>query len=107
MQQADAVLTVSDTDREMFAKLVPRNKITTVQTGVDVDYFRPAPGKEQANMMVFTGSMDWMPNEDGILYFVAEILPLIRREIPEARLLVVGRSPSGRGEGACGAGFVD
>jgi polysaccharide biosynthesis protein PslH len=96
LQQADAVLTVSDTDREMFAKLVPRNKITTVQTGVDVDYFRPAPGKEQANMMVFTGSMDWMPNEDGILYFVAEILPLIRREIPDARLLVVGRSPSGR-----------
>jgi polysaccharide biosynthesis protein PslH len=96
LEQADAVLTVSDMDRDIFAKLVPRNKITTVQTGVDVDYFRPAPGKEQSNMMVFTGSMDWMPNEDGIQYFVAEILPHIRREIPDAQLLVVGRSPSAR-----------
>ncbi len=96
LEQADAVLTVSDTDRETFAKLVPRNKITTVQTGVDVEYFRPVPGKEQPDVMVFTGSMDWMPNEDGILYFVAEVLPLIRREISSAQLVIVGRSPSTR-----------
>ena len=96
LQQADAVLTVSDTDRETFAKIVSRNKITTVQTGVDVEYFRPAPGKEKSNVMVFTGSMDWMPNEDGILYFVAEILPLIRREISGAKLVIVGRSPSAK-----------
>ena len=96
LEQADAVLTVSDTDRETFAKFVPRDKITTVQTGVDVEYFRPAPGKEKPNVMVFTGSMDWMPNEDGILYFVAEILPHIRREISDAQLVIVGRSPSAR-----------
>ena len=96
LEQADAVLTVSDTDRETFAKIVPRSKITTVQTGVDVEYFRPAPDKEKPDVMVFTGSMDWMPNEDGILYFVAEVLPLIRREISGAQLVIVGRSPSAR-----------
>jgi len=96
LQQADAVLTVSDTDRETFAKLVPREKITTVQTGVDIEYFHPSAGKEKPNVMVFTGSMDWMPNEDGILYFVAEVLPLIRREIADAQLIIVGRSPSAK-----------
>jgi sugar transferase (PEP-CTERM/EpsH1 system associated) len=96
LRQADAVLTVSDTDREFFAKYVPREKITTVQTGVDVDYFRPAAAAVQPNVLVFTGSMDWMPNEDGILFFVDEILPRIRREIPAAEFWVVGRSPTAR-----------
>jgi sugar transferase (PEP-CTERM/EpsH1 system associated) len=96
LELADAVLTVSDTDREMFAKCVSREKITTVQTGVDVDYFRPAATAIQPNVMVFTGSMDWMPNEDGILFFVEDILPLVRREIPAAEFWVVGRSPSAR-----------
>jgi len=42
---------------------------------------------------VFTGSMDWMPNEDGILYFVDAILPLIRKQRPKVKLWIVGRRP--------------
>ena len=44
--------------------------------------------------MVFTGSMDWLPNEDGMLYFVRDVLPLIRREEPDATLSIVGRAPT-------------
>lgn len=43
--------------------------------------------------LVFTGSMDWLPNEDAIQYFTKEILPLIKREAPGATLTVVGRNP--------------
>jgi glycosyltransferase involved in cell wall biosynthesis len=38
--------------------------------------------------------MDWLPNEDAILYFVDAILPLIKRQCPVVSLEVVGRSPS-------------
>jgi glycosyltransferase involved in cell wall biosynthesis len=65
-----------------------------IPTGVDVDYFRPMPVEETANSLVFTGSMDWLPNEDAILYFVDAILPLIKQQCPEVSLEVVGRSPS-------------
>jgi len=37
--------------------------------------------------------MDWLPNVDGVLYFVSEILPLIRRQRPGATLAIVGRTP--------------
>jgi polysaccharide biosynthesis protein PslH len=40
---------------------------------------------------VFTGSMDWLPNEDGMLYFVRDILPRIRQAEPDATLSIVGR----------------
>jgi polysaccharide biosynthesis protein PslH len=43
---------------------------------------------------VFTGSMDWLPNEDAMQFFCREILPIVRSEEPEARLTIVGRAPT-------------
>lgn len=37
--------------------------------------------------------MDWLPNVDGVLHFVREVLPLIRRRRPECTLAIVGRTP--------------
>ena len=94
LRLADRVLTVSETDREAFAPFVEPGKLTVIPTGVDVDYFQPMPVEENANSLVFTGSMDWLPNEDAILYFVEAILPLIKLQCPQVSLKVVGRSPS-------------
>jgi glycosyltransferase involved in cell wall biosynthesis len=44
--------------------------------------------------VVFVGSMDWLPNSDGVNYFVREILPLIWQRQPDCTLAIVGRSPS-------------
>jgi len=97
LRESAHVLTVSDTDTDFFARQIDRAKLTTVPTGVDVDYFQPAHGEEPDNL-VFTGSMDWMPNEDGILYFADQVLPLIRRRRPGVKLWVVGRRPGKRVE---------
>lgn len=94
LRLADRVLTVSETDRDAFAKFLEPAKLTVIPTGVDVEYFWPLEVDETPNSLVFTGSMDWLPNEDGILYFADAILPLIRKECPEISLEVVGRSPS-------------
>jgi sugar transferase (PEP-CTERM/EpsH1 system associated) len=94
LRLADQVLTVSQTDRDAFAPFVEPGKLTVIPTGVDVDYFRPMPVEETAISLVFTGSMDWLPNEDAILYFVDAILPLIKQQCAEVSLEVVGRSPS-------------
>jgi sugar transferase (PEP-CTERM/EpsH1 system associated) len=97
IQQSDHVLTVSETDKDIFAKTILPKKITVIPTGVDLDFFQPGTKTdEQADSMVFTGSMDWTPNEDAILFFAEQILPRIRTEIPAAQLWVVGRSPSSK-----------
>jgi glycosyltransferase involved in cell wall biosynthesis len=95
LNRATHVLTVSDTDTAMFARDIDRAKITTIPTGVDIRYFRPMnpSSNEEPGSLVFTGSMDWMPNVDGIAYFVEQILPLIRKQHPHAKLWVVGRKP--------------
>lgn len=96
LREADHVLAVSQTDADFFARELPAEKLTVIPTGVDIDFFRSTGTEEEPNSLVFTGSMDWMPNEDGIFYFAEEILPRICEAIPTARLSVVGRKPSAR-----------
>ena len=92
----DLVLAVSDTDRQTLQRLYGaslRAPVFTVATGVDTDFFAPrdtAPGKR----LVFTGSMDWLPNEDAMTYFCRDILPLIRAQEPDVALSIVGRAPT-------------
>ena len=96
LQLADHVLTVSEADRVYFSQVVDARKISVIPTGVDVDYFQPVPGGEISNSLVFTGSMDWLPNEDAMIYFVQEIMPLIQEECPDVTLEIVGRKPGAR-----------
>ncbi|HWW13943.1 MAG TPA: glycosyltransferase [Candidatus Dormibacteraeota bacterium] len=94
LRLADRVLTVSETDRDAFVQFLSPEKLTVIPTGVDVDYFQLMPAAETPDSLVFTGSMDWLPNEDAIVYFVDAILPLIKKQCPGISLEVVGRSPS-------------
>lgn len=96
LQKADHVVAVSENDRQAFARFLDPQKLTVTQTGVDTEFFQPSGEKEMPNSLVFTGSMDWLPNEDAMLYFVDEILPLIRRQVPDTTLCIVGRKPSRR-----------
>lgn len=85
---------VSRQDRTQLAALAPEAVISEVSTGVDVGYFRPNDAVQRSQHLVFTGSMDWFPNEDAVLHFLDCILPRIRESIPNVTFTVVGRNPS-------------
>lgn len=94
-RQFDHVIAVSDDDRDFFTQRFGVPAASTVPTGVDVDFFRPEAGVPRGTReIVFVGSMAWMPNQDGVLWFVREAWPRIRMECPEATLTIVGRDPS-------------
>jgi len=103
---AALTVAVSEQDRTLLARNAPAAHVVAVPTGVDTTYFAPAGRRESADGLVFTGSMDWYPNEDGMLHFLGDILPLIRREVPSAGLTVVGRGPSARLRQAAAAAGV-
>ena len=93
-RQSGHVIVVSEKDASSLRKMFAVSRVSAVPTGVDVDYFKPGPaGDVPATDLAFVGSMDWLPNVDGILYFSRGILPLIRRRKPDCTLAVVGRNP--------------
>lgn len=89
------VVAVSEQDRATFQRDYGVTRVSAVPTGVDTGYFSPT-GKVERNPreLVFTGSMDWLPNEDAIVHFAQAILPLIRTRLPDVTLSVVGRNPT-------------
>jgi sugar transferase (PEP-CTERM/EpsH1 system associated) len=96
VRKFDHCFVVSQKDKDNLRSIVPDTDVTVIANGVDVAFYEPQPGKLQPDTLVFTGSMDWFPNEDAILYFYEKIWPLIKRDIKDARLYVVGRNPSNK-----------
>jgi polysaccharide biosynthesis protein PslH len=94
-RRMDCVVAVSEADSQMMERDYGLQKVYDIPTGVDVDFFKPGTAASaRPNSLVFTGSMDWLPNEDAINYFTQQILPLIKNSVPDVSITVVGRNPS-------------
>src|SRR5262249_31102702 len=96
LQRFDGILAVSDADRVACLRRYPDARVKpmwVIPTGVDTEYFTPPAipaGSVAAPNLVFTGSMDWLPNEDAMRFFCRDVLPLIRDGEPRTRLSIVG-----------------
>jgi len=88
------VIAVSEPDRAFIARWAKPEQVEIISNGVDTGYFKPAGWQQKPFSMVFTGSLDWRPNVDAILYFLDGIWPLIRASHPEASFTIVGRRPT-------------
>ncbi len=82
----DHIIAVSQQDQQTLSHEFGVKNVSTLPTGVDTDFFRPFDGQPQAGNLVFVGSMDWDPNEDGIMWFLREVYPRIHDAIPNASL---------------------
>jgi glycosyltransferase involved in cell wall biosynthesis len=87
------VVAVSEVDEQMMRDRFGVKSISSVPTGVDVDYFEKPPSASLSQDLVFVGSMDWMPNIDGMRWFLDEVFPQIRAKRPGCTLAIVGRNP--------------
>jgi glycosyltransferase involved in cell wall biosynthesis len=87
------VVAVSREDSQTMNSEYGINSPPDVPTGVDTEYFRPAGCKPDAQNLVFTGSMDWLPNDDAVRFFIQQIMPLVRQKVPDVTFTVVGRKP--------------
>jgi glycosyltransferase involved in cell wall biosynthesis len=93
---AKHVIAVSEIDACRMKQMFGIETVTSVPTGVDAEYFAPRGVAPHLSDIVFCGSMDWMPNVDAVLYFLSEILPLIRDKLPDATFTIAGRSPDAK-----------
>lgn len=91
----DRVIAVSPKDVVTMKAEYGVEDISDVPTGVDTNYFvADQDAARTGNKVVFTGSMDWLPNEDAIIWFAENIWPRILEKVSDASLVLVGRNPS-------------
>ncbi len=107
------VLVTSDADRNALLKMEPRSDIQVLTNGVDLDYFHPPGIAREERTLVFSGKMSYHANEEAVLYFCRQILPLIWHGDDRVRLVIAGSAPSGRIRALAGdpritvTGYVD
>ncbi|RZK62892.1 MAG: glycosyltransferase [Hymenobacter sp.] len=86
---------ISDQDRQLVQH--PRRaQIHIVPNGIALDFFQPRPLAPKSYELVFCGNMGYHPNVDAACWLAEEILPLVQRQHPRARLLVAGTTPAPR-----------
>ena len=97
----DASLFVSQPEADLFRQLAPEStaRIGHFNNGVDTDYFSPAPVATSpypagAQVLVFTGAMDYWPNVDAVQWFANDIFPQLRARFPALHFYIVGARPS-------------
>jgi len=89
------VIAVSEDDASRFSsEFELRNVLGHVPTGVDVEFFSARDHHPEVGHIVFLGSMDWMPNIDGIVDFVKSTYPLVKSRFPGVKLTIIGRNPA-------------
>lgn len=90
---ADGITAVTDTDARQITALAAGTPVCVVENGVDLAYFAPENSATRGQRLVFTGSMDWRPNQDAAEFFIKEIFPLLRPRYPGLKVFFVGRNP--------------
>ena len=95
-EKFSACACVSEEDKDLLAHLCPEISIEVIPNGVDVESYQPDHSLTEKSTLVYTGSMDWLPNEDAVLYFHEQIFPLIEAQMPQVKFYIVGQNPTER-----------
>ena len=94
-EEFDAVCTVSEGDK---TTLLSENRrivnVTSIPIGVDAKEFHPVALDPDSKTILSVATMSWPPNEDAALYFCSQVYPLVKKRVPEARLILAGSSPT-------------
>ena len=124
----DACIFISSNEVDLFRSKLPHaaDNLHVVGNGVDLDAFKPPAdfhheahsGNEPQTTspsvkLLFSGVMDYLPNENAMLWFVENVWDQLKQVRPDTQLVIAGMNPSpaiqelGRQNGITVTGFVD
>lgn len=97
VRQFDCVLACSEHDRRRLQHGPRSPRVEVFCNGAEAESSAVLDEQRDAGCtLVLFGAMNYQPNEDAALYFAESVLPLVRREVPDVRFIVAGKSPSAR-----------
>ena len=88
----DAFTIISETDKDVIPHR-RSDEIVVVPNGIDTTYFAPQDAEKRYDI-VFCGNMKYAPNVDAAKFLVNDIMPLVWKTMPEARVLISGTNPA-------------
>lgn len=95
-EKAACVLVTTEREAELMRGISVSAQVNVVPNGVDTEYFNrgDAPVDRRDPTVIFTGDMSYFPNQEAVISFATNTLPIVRQSIANVRFLIVGRNPS-------------
>jgi len=87
----DGMTTVSKIDAEFFIRSGCRIPVTDIPFGIDVDKYNTQKGNYEFPSLFHLGAMNWIPNQEGIKWFLDNAWPLIHDKYPDLKFYIAGR----------------
>lgn len=93
-RSADHVVVVGEADARAMRRLSGRRNVSVVSNGVEIPPVGTTFGSMTAEPTItFTGVLSYPPNIDAVRFFADAVMPLVRKEVPEATFVMAGRTP--------------
>lgn len=96
LNAVDSVAYVSKTDEEYANTIHPGHEKCFFSIDMGVDEVVNLSPKPIGRSIVFTGIMDYGPNEDAALFFANEVYPAIKKQVKDVKFYIVGKNPTRR-----------
>lgn len=90
-QKFDACTIISEQDRDQLS-FSDKKKVKIVRNGVELDDFKPSSQKKSVDVL-FAGNMGYPPNIEGAVFLEKQVMPIVRKTFPEAKLMLAGARP--------------
>lgn len=91
LNKFDAVVPITDRDAEDFKSLGCRSPLFVSPFSLNLSEYIPASAPAEKYSLFHLGSMDWMPNDEAIRWFMRDIWKVVKAECKEARFFIAGR----------------
>lgn len=92
----DAIVTITDIDRQNTQKLMPGKPVFTCLTGVDMNKYHACGAATYPGTAFHFASMDWLPNIEAADWLMSEVWPLVTKQNRQVKLVLAGRGMPAR-----------
>jgi len=91
LKKTDGIVAITPTDAAFLKKHSDGTPVISIPFGIDLERYAIPMAQPGKTDLFHIGSMNWFPNEEGILWFLSKVWPLINQEIPDLKLYLAGR----------------
>jgi polysaccharide biosynthesis protein PslH len=94
-ERSSCVLVSTEREARLLRQIYNAQNLHVVHNGVDAEYFKASvsPLDDAPPTVTFVGDMSYFPNQEAVIYFARQVLPIIHQSVPNVRFLIVGRNP--------------
>lgn len=85
-----AIITLTEVDKRILQRVLPHKPIFVSPLGTDTFYYRPTGENYICRKITFMGNWRHPPNVDGLRFFFKQIFPIIKEEMPDIMMFILG-----------------